>query len=270
MLSLPCFNRLRLSWNCAFWIDDNIHWALIDLFCDTFFCLQDYWVFRACSRLACYFCFLNLNAILCLKETLGLDWVWFFGDLKLRIFFTLLSVRCFNWLRLWWDCASWIDDNMHWALIDLFCDTFFVYKTIEFSAVALAWLASAALKKLHAILCLKETIGFDWVWFFGDINLRIFFTLLSVRCFIDCNLDETVLFELMITCTWLWLTCFVILFLYTRLLSFRGCSRLACYFCFEKVTCNFVPQGNAWPWLSLIFWRPKTSHFLDFALCSVF
>ena len=142
----------------------------------------------------------------------------FFGDLNMKVF-RLLSLFRFSINALWWNCALWIDDNMHWALIVLFCDTFFVYKTIEFSAVALAWLASAALKKLHAILCLKETIGFDWVWFFGDINLRILFTLLSVRCFIDCNCDETVLFELMITCTGLWLTCFVILFLYTRLLS---------------------------------------------------
>ena len=64
-----------------------------------------------------------------------------------------------------------IDDNMHWALIDLFCDTLFVYKTIEFSSVALNWLATSAFKKLYGILCLKETLGFDWVWFFGDLKI---------------------------------------------------------------------------------------------------
>ena len=54
---------------------------------------------------------------------------------------------------------------MHWALIDLFV-TLFVYKTIEFSAFAINWLATSAFKKLYAILCLKETLGFDWVLVF--------------------------------------------------------------------------------------------------------
>ena len=62
-----------------------------------------------------------------------------------------------------------IDDNMHWALIDLFCDTLCVYKTIEFSSVALNWLAT--FKNLYTILCLEETLGFDWVWFFGDLKI---------------------------------------------------------------------------------------------------
>ena len=54
---------------------------------------------------------------------------------------------------------------MHWAQIDSCYDNLFVYKTIEFSAVALNWLATSAFKKLDAILCLKETLGFDWVCF---------------------------------------------------------------------------------------------------------
>ena len=158
-----------------------MHWALIDLFCDTLFVYKTI-EFSAVALAWLASALKKLHAILCLKEKLGFGWVWFFGDLKICIFFTLLSVRCFNRLRLWWNCASWIDDNMHWAPIDLFCDTLFVYTTIEFSAVALAWLASA-LKKLHAILCLKEKLGFGWVWFFGDLKICIFFTLLSVRCF---------------------------------------------------------------------------------------
>ena len=54
-----------------------------------------------------------------------------------------------------------IDDNMHWALIAWFCDTLCEYKTIESSA--------SAFKKLYAILCLKETLGFDWVFVFSEI-----------------------------------------------------------------------------------------------------
>ena len=108
----------------------------------------------------------KLHAILCLKEMLGFDWVFVFLRPKnLDFLYFAVPVPCFYRMRLCWNCASWIDDNMHWALIDLFCDTLFVYKTIEFSAVALNWLATSAFKKLDAILCLKETLGFDWVCF---------------------------------------------------------------------------------------------------------
>ena len=130
------FYRLQFRWNCAFWIDDNMHLALIDLFCDTLFVYKTIEFSAVALAWLATSALKKLHAILCLKETLGLDWVWFFGDLKLRIFLTLLSVRCFNRLRLWWDCAFWIDDNMHWAPIDLFCDTLFVYITIHSYAVA--------------------------------------------------------------------------------------------------------------------------------------
>ena len=130
------FYRLQFRWNCAFWIDDNMHLALIDLFCDTLFVYKTIEFSAVALAWLATSALKKLHAILCLKETLGLDWVWFFGDLKLRIFLTLLSVRCFNRLRLWWDCASWIDDNMQWAPIDLFCDTLFVYITSHSYAVA--------------------------------------------------------------------------------------------------------------------------------------
>ena len=93
----------------------------------------------------------------------------FFWRLKnIDFLYFAVSVPCFNRLRLWWNCAFCIDVNMHWALVDFFCDTRFVYKTIEFSAVALNWLATSAFKKLYAILCLEETLGFDWVCFLED------------------------------------------------------------------------------------------------------
>ena len=114
----------------------------------------------------------KLYAIFCLNETLGFDWVFVFWRPKiLNFLYFAVSLPCFNRLRLWWNCAFWIDDNMHWALIDLFCDTLFVYKTIEFSLVALNWLATSAFKNLYAILCLEETLGFDWIWFFGDLKV---------------------------------------------------------------------------------------------------
>ena len=166
----------------CFLIDDNMHWALIDLFLWYFFCIHDYSFFRGCFLVACYYCFQSYMQFCASRKRLALTESVFWRPKNLDFLYFAVCVPCFNWLQLWWNCASWIDDNMHWALIDLFCDTLFVYKTIKFSAVALAWLASA-LKKLHAILCLKEKLGFGWVWFFGDLKICIFFNLLSVRCF---------------------------------------------------------------------------------------
>ena len=170
-VSVPCFNRLRLWWNCASWIDDNMHWALIDVLLWYSFCIQDYWVVLGCSQLA-YFCF---QKFICNFVSRGNAWLWLsliFWRLKnLDFLYFAVSVPSFIQLRLWWNCASWIDDNMHWALIDLFCDTLFVYKTIELSSVALNWLATSAFKNLYAILCLEEALGFDWVWFFKDLKI---------------------------------------------------------------------------------------------------
>ena len=140
-VSVSCFNRLRLWWNCAFWIDHNMHWALIALFCDTL----------------CVYKTLESSAV-------ALNWLATTAFEKLYV-----SVSCFNRLRLWWNCAFWIDDNMHWALIALFCDTLCVYKPLESSAVALNWLATTAFEKLYAILFLNETLGFDWVFDFLEI-----------------------------------------------------------------------------------------------------
>ena len=92
------------------------------------FCIQDYWVFLGCSQLACYFCF---QKFICNFVSRGNAWLWLsliFWRLKnLDFLYFAVSVPPFIQLRLWWNCASWIDDNMHWALIDLFCDTLFLY-----------------------------------------------------------------------------------------------------------------------------------------------
>ena len=84
------------------------------------FCIQDYWVFLGCSQLACYFCF---QKFICNFVSRGNAWLWLslifcrLENLDFRYF--AVSVPSFNRLRLWWNCASWIDDNMHWALIDV-------------------------------------------------------------------------------------------------------------------------------------------------------
>ena len=121
----------------CFLIDDNMHWALIDLFLWYSFCIHDYSFIRGCFLVACYYCF---QKVICNFVPQGNAWLWlslyFFGDLKIWIFFTLLSLLFFNRLRWWWNCAFWNDYNMNWALIDLFYDTLFVCMTILLSAVA--------------------------------------------------------------------------------------------------------------------------------------
>ena len=119
------------------------------------------------------------------------------------------------------------------------------------------------LSKLYTILCLKDTLGFDWIFVFRRPKNLDLPHLLSLFCVLfDCDCHETVLFELMITCTGLWLTCFVILFLYSRLWVFRGCSRLACYFClkmFQAILCLKETLGFDW---IFVFRRPKNLDFL--------
>ena len=149
-----------------------MHWALIDLFLWYSFCIHDYSFIRGCFLVACYYCFQKDMQFCVSRKRLALtESLCFWRPKNLDFLYFAVSLPCFNRLRLWWNCAFWIDDNMHWALIDLFCDTLFVYKTIVFSAVALDWFAASAFKKLYAILCLKETLRLNWVWFFGDLKI---------------------------------------------------------------------------------------------------
>ena len=131
-------------------------------------------------------------------------------------------------------------------------------------------LSSGLLLLLSNFICNFVPQGNAWLWlslcFFGDLKIWIFFTLLSLFCFlVDCDGDETVLFEMIITSTGLWLTCFMILFLYTRLWVFRGCSRLACYFFqnLNAILCLKVTLGFDWVF---VFWRLESLDFLYFAV----
>ena len=142
-------------------------------------------------------------------------------------------------------------NNMHWALIDLFLWYYFCIHDYSFTRGCFFVACYYCFRK---VICsfVPQGNALLWVWFFGD--LKIFFLLLSLFCFlIDCDGDETVIFELNIRCTGLWLTCFVILFLYTRLLSFPRLLPTGLLLLLSKFKCNFVPQGNASLWLSLFF-----------------
>ena len=147
------------------------------------------------------------------RTRLALTEFLFFGDLKIFDLLHLLSL-----FRVLFDCDC--DETVLFELM-ITCTglwlTCFVILFL-FSAVALAWLATSALKMLQAILCLKEMLGFDWIFvFWRPKNLDFLFLLSLSRVLFDCDCDEIVLFELMITCTGLWFTCFVILILSTWL-----------------------------------------------------
>ena len=104
--------------------------------------------------------------------------------------------------------------------------------------------------------------------FFGDLKFRFSFTLLSLfPVLIDCDCVETVLFELMITCTGRWLAYFVILFLYTRLLSFPQLLSTGLLLLLSKIYMQFcVSRKRLALTQSLIFWRFKNLDFLYFAV----
>ena len=160
-------------WNCAFWLMIKCTGLWLTCCCDTFFCRHDCSFFCGCFLVACYYCFQSFMLFSASRKRLALtESLFFWRPKNLDFLYFAASVPCFNRLRLWWNCAFWIDDNMHWALIDLFCDIVFVYNSLGFSAVALNWLATSVFKKLYAIFCLKETPGFDWVCFFGDLKFR--------------------------------------------------------------------------------------------------
>ena len=113
--------------------------------------------------------------VICNFVPQGNAWLWlsvcfFWRTKNLDFLYFAVSLPCFNRLRLCWNCAFWIDDNMHWALIGLFCDTLFVYMTILISAVAFEWLATIAFK----VICNFVPQGNAWLWlsvcFFGDLK----------------------------------------------------------------------------------------------------
>ena len=240
--------------------------------CDTLFVNESIWFSAVALEWLATSAFKKLYAILCLKKTLGFEWVFVFWRPKNFVIFAV-SVVCFNRLRLWSNCAFWIDDNMHWALTDLFLWYSFCTRLLSLPRLLSTGLL-LLLSKIDMQFCSsrKRLALTESLFFWRLKNLDFLYFAVFVPFLIGCDGDETVLFEMFITCTGFWLTCFMILFLYTRLWVFRrwltcfcdtlfvqdywvylGCSQLTCYFCFQKVICNFVPRGNAWLWLTWIF-----------------
>ena len=127
------------------------------------------------------------------------------------------------------------------------------------------------LSKLYAILCLKDMLGFDWISVFRrPKNLDLLYLLSLFRVLFDCDCDETVLFELMITCIGLWLACFVIIFLYIWLFLFPRLLLSGLLLLLSKlyaILCLKETLGFDWVF---VFWRPKNLDFLYFAVCSLF
>ena len=234
--------------------------------------------------MACFYCFQKeLYAVLCLKEDEG-------GPLTESLFFLEIKqwncpFAVFSLLKLIlivMKLSFLIDNNMQWALIDLlwysfcihdysfFCGCFLVacyfcfqsYMQFCASRQCLALTESDFLEtkkfRFSLLCCLcslfgNDTLGFDWIFVFRrPKNLDLLYLLSLFRVLIDCDYDETVLFELMITWTGLWLTCFDSVFVYKSI----GFSAVALNWLatsvFKKL-CNLVPQGNAWLWLSLCF-----------------
>ena len=86
------------------------------------------------------------------------------------------------------------------------------------------------------------------------------------RVLFDCDCDEIELLELVITSTWLRLTCFVTKFVR---ITFRCCFRVACFYCFQKelyeVLC--LKEDERWPLTaSLFFWKLNSEIFSVFSL----
>ena len=114
------------------------------------------------------------------RRALAFDWVIVFLETSTMIFFFCFAVfsSLLKSILIVMILCFLIDDSMHWALIDLLLWYSFCIQDYEFSAVALAWLATSTLKMLQAILCLKEMLGFDWIFvFWRPKNLDFLFLL---------------------------------------------------------------------------------------------
>ena len=180
------------------------------------------------------------------QETIGFDWV--FVELNSEIFPLRFLSSLLKSILIVMKLCFLIDDNMHWALIDLFCDTLFVYKTIEFSSVALNWLATSAFKNWYAILCLRKRLALTESFFWRPKSLDFLYFAVSVPCFNRLRLWWNCAFELIIKSIGLWLTCFVTKFVCITWV-FSCCFRVAGFDCFQKELCAILclKEDERWP-----------------------
>ena len=139
--------------------------------CDTLFCLHDFSFFLGCFLVACDYCFQSYMQFCASRTRLALTEFLFFGDLKIWFASFAVSVPCFIRLRIWWNCAFWIDDNMHWALIDLFCDTLFVFKTMSFPRLLSPGLLLLLWKCYKQFCASRKCLALTEFLFFGDLKI---------------------------------------------------------------------------------------------------
>ena len=153
-----------------------------------------------------------------------------------------------------------IDDNMHWALIDLLLWYYFCIYDYSFFRGCFLVACYCCFQSYMQFFASRKRLALTESLFFGDLKIR--FALLCCLCcsLIDCEVDETVLFELMITCTGLWLNCFVFLFLYALLKFSAAAFEWLALIAFKKSYVQFCASGktSAGLWqMSLVFWRSK-------------
>ena len=118
--------------------------------------------------------------------------------------------------------------------------------------------------------------GNAWLWlslcFLETWKFRFSSLCCLFRVLIRCDCDETVLFELMIICTGLWLTCFVILFLYALLKFSAAAFEWLAFIAFKKSYVQFCAarKTSASLWLRHCFFGELNSEPVKFFLCGCF
>ena len=158
-------------------------------------------------------------------------------------------------IAFWWNCALWID-NSTGLWLTCFVIISLCTCIISFCAAVFELLATISFKKSYMQFCAWKISAGLWLsLFFGDLNMEFFClrSLSSVFNWLHCC--KMVPFELMITCTGLWLTCFVILFLYALLKFSAAAFEWLAFIAFKKCYVQFCAsrKTSAGLWLSHCF-----------------
>ena len=212
------------------------------------------WVFRGCSRLACYFCFQNLTAISWLKETLGFDWIFVFWRPKI-LGFLYFAVSC-----VLIDCDR--DETVHFELMITCIGLWLTCFMILFLYTGL-WVFRGC-SQLACYFCFQKDMQFcasrkrlaltESLFFWRPKILDFLYFAVSLPCFNRLQLWWNCAFWIDDNMHWALIDSFLWYSFCIHDYSFIcGCFLMACYYCFQKALCNFVPQGNAWLWLSPYF-----------------
>ena len=144
-----------------------------------------------------------------------------------------------------------IDDNMHWALIDLFLGYSFCIHDYFFIRGCFR-VACYCLQKSYAIVPQgRRALIFHWVFFWRLRHWDFSFVFSLFRFLTEFDYGEIALFDMIIT--WIFSDYSI---LWNLFRFFRWCFGVACYF-FQKELCNYMPQGRRvqpFDWV-FVFWR---------------